>query len=483
MILILRMATFKKQLPFWIITASIFIGLIVPVLIQDGMFMDGVLYTAVSKNLAEGYGSFWKPFFSETWNKGGVKTFHEHPPLVFGIQAMFFKILGPGIYTERVYSFFMATVTAVMIAATWRLVIRGSNEMQQLSWLPILFWIITPVCFWAYQNNVQENTMGFFALVAVYFSIRALRGHDAVVNVFISGFFVFLSSLSKGVPGLFPLAVLFIHWAVFRKCTFIKMINFSTLLVIVPGVLYIAAMIFSEEAREGLTFYFNERLLGRIASSPTTNNRFEILARLVSELIPVVVLITVLLVLFRNGKITNRFSYWKKEIIFFLIIGMSASFPLVLTQVQKGFYLIHSFPYYGIAAAFVVAPGISTVLNKINPRTKKFKLFTASTFFLLVIVLGVSASKIGDTSRNNELLHDVYIIGETVPEYEVVTIPREMWNEWDLQCYLIRHFHISVDHQNEHNYFLVRKGQKKLVPKEFEIIPIQTIEYDVYKKE
>ena len=79
-----------KHLPFWIATLALFIGLIVSVLIQDGMFMDGMLYTNVAKNLGNGIGTFWNPISSETWMADGRATFHEHPPLVFGIQSVFF---------------------------------------------------------------------------------------------------------------------------------------------------------------------------------------------------------------------------------------------------------------------------------------------------------------------------------------------------------------------------------------------------------
>jgi 4-amino-4-deoxy-L-arabinose transferase-like glycosyltransferase len=78
---------------FWFITVSIVFILTLPTLIQDGMFMDGELYTAVSHNLANGIGTFWFPSFSYH-NLAGIKdSFHEQPPLVFGIQALFFKIL------------------------------------------------------------------------------------------------------------------------------------------------------------------------------------------------------------------------------------------------------------------------------------------------------------------------------------------------------------------------------------------------------
>ncbi|MEZ4720970.1 MAG: hypothetical protein R2813_03730 [Flavobacteriales bacterium] len=66
------------------------IGLVVPLLVQDGMFMDAMLYTSVAHNLSEGIGSFWYPQFSYL-NVSELDAFHEQPPLGFGIQAKFFS--------------------------------------------------------------------------------------------------------------------------------------------------------------------------------------------------------------------------------------------------------------------------------------------------------------------------------------------------------------------------------------------------------
>ena len=48
----------NRYFPFFIVTLALFIGLILPVLIQDGMFMDGQLYTNVAKNQGNGIGAF-----------------------------------------------------------------------------------------------------------------------------------------------------------------------------------------------------------------------------------------------------------------------------------------------------------------------------------------------------------------------------------------------------------------------------------------
>ena len=159
----------KKKSLFWGLTISFFIGLLVPILIQDGMFLDGVTYSSISKNLAHGIGSIWKPHYTKVL----YPVFYEHPPLVFGIQSLFFKILGDGMYTERIYTLITAIFTLLGIVACWRLVFK-QHPMQEYSWLPVLLWITVPLIFWSYKNNLLENTLSVFTLFSVYFIFRSL---------------------------------------------------------------------------------------------------------------------------------------------------------------------------------------------------------------------------------------------------------------------------------------------------------------------
>jgi hypothetical protein len=85
------MKSFSKPfLPFWIISFATMLALTVSSLVQDGMFMDAMLYTSVSRNLSLGLGSFWFPYF-DPWNVIGISSFHEQPPLGFGIQSLFLR--------------------------------------------------------------------------------------------------------------------------------------------------------------------------------------------------------------------------------------------------------------------------------------------------------------------------------------------------------------------------------------------------------
>ncbi len=474
----------EKHTPFWLLTISVFIVLIVPVLIQDGMFMDGVLYTCVAKNLANGLGTFWNPIFSETWNKAGVSTFHEHPPLIFGIQALFFKLLGTSIYVERFYSFLTACGTAYLIHKTWKLLTFGEEHLGKLSWLPILFWITIPVAFWSFQNNVQENTMGIFTLLAVYFSLKAIyKNQQLWFFLVLSGLFIFLASFSKGISGFFPIGVIGLYWLVSKEISFLKMLGYTFILILVPVIIYLLLST-NATAFESLSFYVEKRLLTRIDSAPTVDSRFYIVERLFMELLPIIIVSVLMLVAFRVKQIKQGIDKpYRHKIILLLLIACSGSIPLVLTLVQKGFYMAHSLPFFAIGFALLVAPGLSNLMERIRVEKQAFKVFRGVMFFALGAILVFSFLQKGKTSRNADLLHDVYLVGETIPPHSTISIDKKMWDNWDLQCALIRHFNISVDRsKTPHDFYLIEKELDKNPLGNVEKIGLETKRFNLYKQ-
>ena len=75
-----------------VVVALLAAFLLLPSMATIGMFMDGTIYAAISRNLAEGVGTMWALHFSA----GLFPVFREHPPLVFWLQSFFFRLLGDG---------------------------------------------------------------------------------------------------------------------------------------------------------------------------------------------------------------------------------------------------------------------------------------------------------------------------------------------------------------------------------------------------
>lgn len=456
----------NKYLPFRLLTLTIFIALLLPKMIQEGMFMDGMLYACVSKNLAHGFGTFWFPKFNLT-GFAGLQTFHEHPPLVFGIQSIFFRILGDSFYIEKFYSFLMACIVAWLIMKTWRLSFEEDNNLKNLEWLPVLFWIIMPVIYFSFQNNLMENTMSVFSLLAVYFAIKGLQsGRQIFFNLFLSGLFTFLASFSKGIPGLFTVGVAGIWWLVKRDISFRQIAVYTLILLLVPAFIYGFLILINHNAYLSLENYVVRRLFERIGHAHTVGSRFHVLEKIVTETAPA--LIITLLVSIAGGlkklKQPDR-KYIKTNIYFFLLTGLSGSVPLMLTKVQKSFYFVHALPFIAIGLAIIAAPALSDWIHKIKIN-KGFKIFRILSFLALISVLVYSGMQIGKVERDRELISDVRTLGNNLPVGSVIGVSPTLYTNWSLQMYLERYYHITIEKTDPgFQYYLVNKGSKLDVDK------------------
>lgn len=471
-----------KNLPFWLITIGIIIVLTLPILVKDGMFMDAMLYTSVAHNLSQGIGTFWFPQFSYN-NMSGLTSFHEQPSLGLGIQACFFKLFGSGMYTERIYTFLMLVMAVWLIVLLWKEIYRSDNELQKQAWLPLLLWITIPVCYWSYCNNMMENTMNIFVLPAVLFSYRSCKANkDVIVYVFLSGLCIFLASLTKGLPGLFPIVIPFIYWLTIGNITFRRVFTATLILVGIPLLLYSLLMLYPE-SKDSLTIYFTKRVLGRIQNEPVVSSRLSILWQLFMNMLPQLGLAAIVLIIAKRKQIRTEGIYQKTG-LFFVITGLAGTLPLMATLVQKGFYMVPALPYFAIGLAMYMGPYTKELVETISNQRNMYRIISIAGIVILCFSLGFTISQIGKTSRNKELLHDVYAIGKIVPDHSVVAIPNnsDMWNEWDLQCYLMRYYNISIDPNKPHIFYVDNVNHHGQLPEKYKLVA-HLEQYDLFKED
>lgn len=456
---------FSRQMPFWCITIAVLIALPGVTLVQDGMFMDAVLYTSVAHNEAQGIGTFWFPQFSKlNLNVAGLHAFHEQPPLVFGIQSVFFRIFGDSMYVERFYVFLTTCITAWLLHLFWRRVFIARPEWKRMSWLPILLWITVPTVFWGASNNVNENTMGIFTLASVLCSYVALqREQGFAIWLWIgSGIFIFLATLSKGFPGFFPLCVPVLYALATRKVSVSKSLLATGVLCAVPLLIY-GVLFQVEPSKESLSTYLFKRAMQRIAEAPTTSNRFQSLENVFMDVLPAIGLLLIFFIIGRLRKVQYHFASPKGTILFFILVGLAGSVPLMLTMVQKAFYLLPCYPFFALGFGLLAAPFVLRLQDTMNTASKGFKVFCGIGLLLIAGAVTAVAAMKGNTGRDRDVLHDTRIISKVVPAYATVTVTSNaFYIDWELQCYLMRYYYISSDFKpaTPNAYFIIDKQEK-----------------------
>ncbi len=469
-----------RQSPFIIITAAAVVWLLCLPLFEDGMFIDGIQYAAVARNLARGVGSFWNPVLAQN-SVAGLNTFHEHPPLVFFIQALFFRVFGlNNIYPERIFCLFTFLLTALFIALMWRKIFEGQTA-RQLWWLPILLWVIMPIVFWAYTNDIQENTMGVFTTAAVYLFLLAVSGRNALrsIHFYLGCACVLFAVLSKGVPGLFPLGFFFVYWLSVRKVEFKYVVITS-----IAAVALIAAILFlilqNQTAYGALHTWFFDRMLHRISADPVAQSHFYILEGLFTEQIPTLIITVLALIALRLKAIKNEIR--KDYVLLFLLLGFTASLPLMLTLVQRNFYFIPGLPFFAIGWAMSVVDGLNVAIERLNEQVKWKNAFAMFALVALLSGVGYTTMQAGKAKRDIEMLQDVYAIRKIVPENAFVSVtPDIMWRNWSFRCYMMRYNSISFSEQDTCKYLITYPGN--MVTDKYQQVNAGLHQFRIYKEQ
>jgi hypothetical protein len=201
----------NSQITFYLFIGALFIIITAPALFSEGMVMDGVLYASISRNMADGLGTFWKPYLSH----GFFPEFYEHPPLALGLQSLWFRVFGDSIYVERFYSLFTYFLMGLVIVAIW----KQFTNSYKTGWIPLLFYFSMLKISWACANNMLENTMSVFIGLSILFYLKSIN-NNKMYFVIISGLFLFLATLTKGLVGLYVWGFPFFLWLFNRKIKF-----------------------------------------------------------------------------------------------------------------------------------------------------------------------------------------------------------------------------------------------------------------------
>ena len=469
---------YKNQFSFYLLISSIVVLLTLPILLQDGMFMDGEQYACVSRNLANRKGSFWFPFLSETWFIEGSFNFMEQPPLFYGLQSLFFRLFGDGIYTERLYSIFMLLLNCLSIHFIWNLIV--DEAYKKLSWLPVLFWIITPVCFWSVQNNIIELTLSFFTLSAFYFILKGLlSSKKSILYLVFGGIFIFFATLTKGLQGLFPLVIVGFYYFSKGNLSLRKAIYYSFVILLIPCLIYLVLIWFNNEAKNSLSFYFYQRLLNRIENTQNTDNRYNLLWLLFQELL--VMLSFTLLILIISIK--NKTHYkTNKDYLLYIFIGLSASLPLMATLVQKNFYFLASIPFFAIGFSLLCMERVLLFIGWLNTKKKASTFFYIFTISLLFGSILFSVSQIGKISRDKEMIQDVMVLGRYLQKEKSVDTDLDIYETWNFQFYLLRKYDISIEPvMYRRKYYISDKNFYACKYFGYQAVPLNTKKYKLFR--
>lgn len=444
---------------------GLFLVLISPCFLTEGMFMDGLIYSCLSRNLHDNVGiaSFWNPFFSETF----FPKFREHPPLAFGIQSIFYNF-GDSFYIEKIYSVLTFAVTGFVMIKIWK---KLTNNVS-FSWIPLVFWITIPLVFWSATNNMLENTMQIFTILCLYFCIKSYKNNQYYL-LLIAGFFLFLAFLTKGFTGLYLLCFPFFYWLFFKNGN-AKTMFINTLFMLIGLIVPLIILLLCSEVA---CLYFSEYLDNQVARSinhvQTVDNRFFIILRFIKEILISLTISVVIFMMSKNKTTKLKNNKYFKWFLLLLSITLSGILPIMISMKQSGFYILTVFPIYSIALGLIIFDSIENI--QIGKKIKN--IFTYFSIIILCIGIASNVYFCGEIGRDKVLLKDIHTILPYLEKGEIVSISNNLHYNYSLHGYMARIKNISLDSKNNNKFFI---SDTKIDDDNYKIVTTETEEIFLY---
>lgn len=430
-------------------------------LLTRGMFMDGLIYTSVAANMAEGVGSFWHPVYTATQ----FPDFYEHPPLMMWLLSLWMRLFGTSMMAAKGYSVAVVLLTAALTVAVW----KQLGFKTGLGWLPLLALPLIPDVALAAHNNYLESTMTLFVLAAVWL---VLRGKGVGWHL-LAGAMLAAAFLTKGPTGLFPLALPALLWLFGTRKGFGQAAVGTLAMALGLAAPLAALWLGVPDAQEFLHKYFDNQVIG--GSQVLVTSRTYIVKTLFSHT-AVVLVVALAVVLFGILKKSapwrpTRDSWRRFGLVFAL--ALCGTLPMMVSTKQRAFYLLTVFPFVALALAALLEP-LARQMEKQLQRPA----MTVATVAVLMAAVITNALHYGKPGRDKAMLHDMDVMAAEVHDGELVALAPELASNNSLHGYWYFYHRVTLDANAQHRHLIAADDVADTTYIE---VPLPTEEYRLYR--
>lgn len=447
-------------------------------LLRLGIHGDGVEYASVARNMADGVGTFWKPYLDDTIHP----VFHEHPPLVFWIQSHFFRLFGDGPYLEAFYGFWVGLVILACMAWFWQRV-RQDFQLSPLGiWWPMLLIVPLPIFTYMMQINRLISTYTILALVAAYAAYRSAVGpRHTILFSLISGVLIYLGFIAKGPVAFFTFAVPSLACMALKSKPSKAAVS-TVLALVVFAIIFMATLYQFPDSADFWRGFWKQQVIASLKSERAAGDtHWYLVERWAAEMAVPILAAGFFMVLARVSFRQIRFN---RQALFFLLIGLASSLPFLFSTRQHNRYIFQSYPFYVLALAFMtdrIADKIEGLLKNKRPLQIGVVVI-ASVFF--TAAFGSMLYKKDENKKRKPFYRDIYLQNIVLPERITISAcPAGMiYSDW-LFADMMRFYRVSLTSVMGNEYLLIAKDSGCEVPEGYQKIHRQpTIKYILYQK-
>ena len=447
-------------------------------LLRLGQHGDGVEYASVARNLADGVGTFWKPYLDDYLHP----VFHEHPPFVFWFQSLFFRMFGNGPYLEAFYGFFMGLLILCCTGLFWQQIRRDFQYPQVGSWWPMMLVVPLPIFTYMLQVNRIVNTWTLLAAIATYLAyLSSVRSKNAIFFSVLTGGAIYLGFIAKGPVAFFPFAVPLLAWLTL-KSNFVKALTATVVSLIIFVVILQATFYFYPDSVAFWKGFWQAQIMASLNSTRgSSRGHWYLLERWISEMIVPFLIAGAFMLAF---KVPFRKLGFNRQALFLLLIALTSSVPFLISTRQHGRYIMHSYPLFILCLAFVtenIAVQIESVLTK--KSAMRFGVCIIAAIFLVAAVTSMLYRK-DHVARLRPFYPDIYLQKIKMPERITLSAcPEDMiYHDW-LFADMQRFYRNSLSPQMGNDYLIIAKESNCTVPQGYRRVNREpTLKYFLYHK-
>lgn len=501
-----------SQAAAWIVVVSLAAILLLPLVTRRGIFLDGLVYATIARNMAIDRGDFWHPVYV-----GAIAQFRDHPPLAFWLESLAFRMCGDHWWVEKLYSVLAAVATGAVLVATWRWLVRGKSELQACGWIPLALWVTLPCWQWTLANNLLENTLSIFTGAAVYAALRASFSRRLWAPwIALAGGCILAAVLTKGPVGLFPLVAPAAAGICFRQAAggerWLRRTLWQQLLLVGVVLLGIAWLLGHADSAEYLRLYWQQQVMaslkGQRETHPSIIGRAHILWEVFTNLLPGIVLAGVVNWWARRqrqaaaklngepaaarrasraarpGSVTAVPDMLRLGAWFCLLLGLAASCPVAISPKQTNFYVTPSYPFYVLAVALACGDSLAQLGRGIAPA----RLARTQRWLKIGAVAGVLASVAvcglwwGTPRRDRREIDIARTVSQYVGTEVSIDVTPEVSREWALLGYLDRYHRIRLERDNAEREFRLELQGAGALPAGYAAVDVELPRYRLLRK-
>ena len=444
----------RAWLYLWFLAGTLLVITLLAGFIREGMFIDGIVYAAIAKNLSLNQGNVWDPFYSTTH----FAHFYEHPPLVFYLQSGLFRLLGPDSPAERVYNALVALVQFALLAFYWltqgpRMSSASATlPWSSISWL-LCLWLLIPLNY-LYTSNMLECTLTLFTTLAglmLLVNTRSISG--TLITTACSACAMMVAFLCNGPCAFFPLAIPCLKALILQKNNHHQALAESVLLAGLLGLAFVIFYALVPDAWINTTHYLHEQLAASLSGDRGT--RFTGFAHmhifvLYMRAYWLVAGITLLVNLATKQPLPAMMTRYG---LLLLAVSLIASLPVGISPRQAFNYIMPSAPFATLAAMIWSYPATLRLMQRLSSsRFLQTKALWLCCSMFIISLIGVSVQRM--YAKPNLMLRNILQLRHDLPQHSVVSVDSELFYAWYTGAYFARFSSISITPEPGQRHYL-----------------------------